>query len=105
MEPLIHEERDLEKEKREKLESKEDRARVEDFAELLASSLAAQFGYKRNYVTLGLGPTVNARTLIYDLYLRITPPRGPWTETKCLVITRMAFTPSHKGHGRRCVFQ
>ncbi|MCK9816777.1 hypothetical protein M1B35_22270 [Pseudomonas sp. MAFF 302046] len=95
--PML-EERDQEAEQR---ENKEARARAEHFAELLAPYLAAQFGYKRNYVTLGLGTTVNARTLKYDLYLRVTPPRGQWTGHNCLVIARIGFTPTRKGHGRR----
>jgi hypothetical protein len=98
---LIFEERDLEKEKQDKLDDMVARARAECFAELLTPYLAAQFGYKRNHVTLGLGPTVNARTLKYDLYLRVTPPRGPWAGTNCLVIARIGFTPTRKGHGRR----
>lgn len=95
--PML-EERDREAEQR---ENKEARARAEHFAELLAPYLAAQFGYKRNYVTLGLGTTVNARTLKYDLYLRVTPQRGQWTGHNCLVIARIGFTPTRKGHGRR----
>ena len=94
----MFEERDLEGEKR---ENEEARARAEHFAELLAPYLAAQFGYKRNYVNLGLGNTVNARILKYDLYLRVTPPKGKWAGHNCLVIARIAFTPTHKGHGRR----
>ncbi|MDD1033962.1 hypothetical protein [Pseudomonas sp.] len=95
--PML-EERDREAEQR---ENKEARARAEHFAELLAPYLAAQFGYKRNYVTLGLVTTVNARTVKYDLYLRVTPQRGQWAGTNCLVIARIGFTPTHKGHGRR----
>lgn len=98
---LIFGERDLEKEKREELEDMEARAKAECFAKLLTSYLAAQFGYKRNHVTLGLGLTVNARTVKYDLYLRVTPPRGHWAGTNSLVIARIGFTPTHKGHGRR----
>lgn len=94
----MFEERDLEAEQ---WKNKEARARTEHFAELLAPYLATQFGYKRNYVTLGLGTTVNARTLKYDLYLRVTPQRGQWTGHNCLVIARIGFTPTRKGHGRR----
>lgn len=91
------EERDLEAEQRKDIEA---RARAEFFAELLATYLATQFSYKRNHVTLGLGATVNARTSKYDLYLRVTPPRGPWAGSDCLVIAHIAFTPTRKGHGR-----
>jgi GNAT superfamily N-acetyltransferase len=101
MKTLTFTERDPETEEQEKLENKQARARAEHFAGLLAPYLAAQFGYKRNYVTLGLGATVNARTLKYDLYLRVTPPRGPWAASDCLVIARIGFTPARKGHGRR----
>lgn len=91
------EERDLEAEQRKDIEA---RARAEHFAELLAPYLATQFSYKRNHVTLGLGATVNARTSKYDLYLRVTPPRGQWAGSDCLVIAHIAFTPTRKGHGR-----
>ncbi|MFL1524272.1 hypothetical protein [Pseudomonas sp. O230] len=101
MKPLIYAEQDFETKQLEELENKEARARAAHLAELLTPYLAAQFGYKRNHVTLGLGPTVNARTLKYDLYLRVTPPRGHWAGTNCLVIARIGFTPTRKGHGRR----
>lgn len=101
MNTLRFTERDLETEQREKLENKKARANAELFAELLAPYLAEHFNYKRNHVTLGLGPMVNARTGKYDLYLRVTPPRGPWGGENCLVISRIAFTPARKGHGRR----
>ncbi len=76
----MFEERDLEGEKR---ENEEARTRAEHFAELLAPYLAAEFGYKRNYVTLGLGTTVSARTLKYGLYPRVTPPKGKWVGYNC----------------------
>lgn len=94
-------ERDLEAEQREKLENKKARANAELFAELLTPYLAEHFSYKRNHVTLGLGPMVNARTAKYDLYLRVTPPRGPWGGGDSLVIARIEFKPARKGHGRR----
>lgn len=79
------------------------RARVN--AELLAAALtpylAGHFSYKRNHVTLGLGPMVNAKTSKYDLYLRVTPPKGGFWEPDTLVIARIEFKPVRKGHGRR----
>lgn len=101
MKTLTFTERDSETEEQEKLENKQARARAEYFAELLAPYLAAQFGYKRNHVTLGLGATVNAKTAKYDLYFRVTPPRGLWKGSDCLVIARIEFKPARKGHGRR----
>jgi hypothetical protein len=68
---------------------------------LIAPYLAEQFGYKRNHVTGGLGPVVTARTAKYDLYLRVTPSRGPWGGGATLVIARIEFKPTRKGHGRR----
>lgn len=101
MHTLRFTERDLEAEQREKLEDKKARANAELFAELLAPYLAEHFSYKRNHVTLGLGPMVNAKTGKYDLYLRVTPPRGPWGGGDSLVISRIEFKPARKGHGRR----
>lgn len=99
MHTLRFTERDLEAEQREKLEDKKARANAELFAELLAPYLAEHFSYKRNHVTLGLGPMVNAKTGKYDLYLRVTPPRGPWGGGDSLVISRIEFKPARKGHG------
>lgn len=82
-------------------EKRKARANAELFATALAPFLADHFNYKRNHVTLGLGPMVNARTTKYDLYLRVTPPTGGLWGPDTLVIARIEFKPARKGHGRR----
>lgn len=83
------------------LEERRARANAELFATALAPFLADHFSYKRNHVTLGLGALVNARTSKYDLYFRVTPPKGGFWEPDTLVIARIEFKPARKGHGRR----
>lgn len=70
------------------------------FADLLACYLAEHFSYKRNYVSVGLAPTVCARTDKYDLYFRVMPADDFWGHDT-LVIARIGFKQSRRGHGRR----
>lgn len=82
-------------------EKRKARANAELLAAALAPYLAGHFNYKRNHVTLGLGALVNAKTSKYNLYLRVTPPKGGSWEPDTLVIARIEFKPARKGHGRR----
>jgi ribosomal protein S18 acetylase RimI-like enzyme len=71
----------------------------------LALFLVESFGYKERYVkqhlNLGLGATVNAYTLKYDIYLRLFPrPEAGWPR-ETLVLARIGFQEERKGHGRR----
>lgn len=66
--------------------------------------LVQQFGYSdrfvKRYLNLGAGPTINAYTLKYDIYLRLFPtPRAGWPR-ETLVIARIGFKNQRKGHGR-----
>jgi GNAT superfamily N-acetyltransferase len=70
------------------------------FAELLTPYLAQQFGYKRTNVDVGIVPTVCASTTKYDLYFRVTPPKGDLWDDATLVIARIGFKVRRKGLGR-----
>lgn len=71
----------------------------------LSPFLSENFGYSTRYVkqhlNLGLTATVNAFTLKYDIYLRLFPtPEAGWPR-ETLVIARIGFKETRKGHGRR----
>lgn len=71
----------------------------------LTPFLMQNFGYSerwvKRYLNVGLGATLNAFTLKYDLYFRLFPkPETGWPR-ETLVLARIGFKDTRKGHGRR----
>lgn len=71
----------------------------------LTPLLMQNFGYTARWVkqhsNIGLGATLKAFTLKYDLYFRLFPnPEAGWPR-ETIVIARIGFKDTRKGHGRR----
>ncbi|MEO4013008.1 hypothetical protein [Pseudomonas rossensis] len=71
----------------------------------LAPFLMQSFNYSERWVrqhsNIGLGATLNAFTLKYDLYFRLFPnPETGWPR-ETLVLARIGFKDPRNGHGRR----
>lgn len=71
----------------------------------LTPLLMQNFCYTERWVkqnsNIGLGATLNAFTLKYDLYFRLFPnPEAGWPR-ETIIIARIGFKVTRKGHGRR----
>lgn len=75
-------------------------ANAEVFADCLKQYLKRRFDCKRPAVRFGLPRyLVVARRKQFDLYFRVTPPKGDLWRSDTLVVARIGFDQERKGHG------
>ncbi|OYU09129.1 MAG: hypothetical protein CFE47_01910 [Pseudomonas sp. PGPPP1] len=86
------------------VEGDSDRKKSEEnaqkFSKMLNCYLSREFEEKKSLTESVIGHTVNAHGDEYELYLRVTPPKGGIWDSDTLVIARIGFKEHRRGHGR-----